>query len=48
VEIKGSSRPFLAEKIWITSNISPVMWYPMLDEETLAALMRRLEVTEFV
>lgn len=48
VEIKGSSRPFLAEKIWITSNISPVMWYPMLDEETLAALMRRLEVIEFV
>lgn len=47
VEIKGSSKPLKAEKIWITSNISPVMWYPMLDEETLSALMRRLVVTEF-
>lgn len=47
VEIKGSSKPLAAKKIWITSNISPVVWYPMLDEETLAALMRRLVVTEF-
>jgi len=47
VEIKGSSKPLIGKKIWITSNISPVMWYPMLDEETLAALMRRLIVTEF-
>jgi len=47
VEIKGSSRPLLAENIWITSNLSPVMWYPMLDEETLAALLRRMEIIEF-
>jgi len=47
VEIKGSSRPLVAKKIWITSNISPEVWYPLLDEETLAALMRRLEVVEF-
>lgn len=47
VEIKGSSKPLKAKKIWITSNISPVMWYPMLDEETLSALMRRLIVEEF-
>lgn len=47
VEIKGSSKPLKAEKIWITSNISPEMWYPLLDSETLAALMRRLTVTEF-
>jgi len=47
VEIKGSSRPLRAKKIWITSNLSPVMWYPLIDEETLAALMRRLQVIEF-
>lgn len=47
VEIKGSSRPFVSEKIWITSNISPEAWYPLCDPETMAALMRRLEVTEF-
>lgn len=47
VELKGSSRPLNAKKIWITSNLSPVMWYPMIDEETLAALMRRMVVTEF-
>jgi len=47
VEVKGSSKPLVAKKIWITSNLSPVMWYPMLDEETLAALMRRMVVTEF-
>ena len=47
VEIKGSSKPLVAKKIWITSNICPTVWYPMIDEETLAALMRRLVVTEF-
>lgn len=47
VEIKGSSKPLVAKKIWITSNISPLMWYPLIDEETLAALMRRLVVEEF-
>jgi len=47
VEIKGSSRPLVAKKIWITSNIGPADWYPLVDPETLAALMRRLIVTEF-
>lgn len=47
VEIKGSSRPLLAKKIWITSNIPPEEWYPMCDPQTLAALMRRLQVTDF-
>jgi len=47
VEIKGASKPLKAKKIWITSNICPTVWYPMLDEETLSALMRRLTVTEF-
>ena len=47
VEIKGSSRPLVAKTIWITSNISPQQWYPDADAETVAALMRRLDVTEF-
>jgi len=47
VEIKGSSRPFNASRIWITSNVRPELWYPGLDEATLDALMRRLTVEEF-
>jgi len=47
VEIKGSSRPLLAEKIWITSNIPPEEWYPELDLETRSALRRRMVVTHF-
>jgi len=47
VEVKGSSCVLSAEKIWITSNLSPDAWYPTLDEETRAALRRRLTVTHF-
>jgi len=47
VEIKGSSRPFDAERIWITSNIPVEQWYPLIDEETLAALKRRLNIIHF-
>lgn len=47
VEVKGSSTPLMAEKIWITSNIHPKDWYPELDEETKKALLRRLKITEF-
>lgn len=47
VEIKGSSRPLVASKIWITSNMDPRLWYPELDEETLNALLRRLTITHF-
>lgn len=47
VEVKGSSRPLLATKIWITSNLSPEMWYPEMDYATVQALMRRLNITEF-
>lgn len=41
VEVKGSSRPLAATKIWITSNLNPADWYPDLDEETMSALRRR-------
>jgi hypothetical protein len=47
VEIKGSSVPLLAESMWFTSNLHPRDWYPNLDEETLNALLRRLEITHY-
>lgn len=47
VEIKGSSIPLVAGKIWITSNVEPLWWYPDLDEPTRQALVRRLSITEF-
>jgi len=47
VEVKGSSRPLLAEVIWITSNLNPLDWYPDLDLETKEALIRRFNIVFF-
>lgn len=47
VEIKGSSVVFAATTIWITSNLDPRQWYPLADDATINALMRRLDVTHF-
>lgn len=47
VETKGSSRPLLAEKIWITSNINPRDWYNNVPQEQKEALLRRLIITQF-
>lgn len=48
VELKGSSTPLMARKVWITSNLPPSAWYPLLEQATLDALMRRFtEVIEF-
>lgn len=44
VEIKGSSVCLSAKKIWITSNISPRDWYPLIDQATFETLERRLDV----
>lgn len=44
VEVKGSSIPFKAKKIYITSNLDPRCWYPDLDQETKDALLRRLNI----
>lgn len=44
VEIKGSSTVLKTKKFWITSNLSPREWYPDIDEETMKALLRRMEV----
>jgi len=48
VEIKGSSTVFKAEKIWFTSNLHPRAWYKDVDEVTIDALMRRMEVIEML
>lgn len=48
VEIKGSAVPLCAKNIWFTSNIHPRDWYPELDQETQAALLRRLNITHYV
>jgi len=45
VECKGSQLPLKSKRWWITSNISPDAWYPLLDEETRLALLRRLTLT---
>lgn len=47
VEVKGSSTCLNAKKVWITSNLSPEQWYPDADAVTVAALMRRLNITHF-
>lgn len=44
IETKGSGCSLMAEKFWITSNLHPKDWYPMVDEETKQALFRRLKI----
>lgn len=48
VEVKGSSTVLKAERFWITSNLHPRMWYPGLDDATLDALLRRIEIINMV
>jgi len=47
VELKGSSLPLSALKFWITSNLPVYKWYPDVDQATVDALKRRLEIKEF-
>jgi len=47
VEIKGSATVLKATKIIFTSNLHPKDWYPLLDVDTLNALLRRLTVVHF-
>ena len=47
VEVKGSSTVYRARCVWVTSNLDPRKWYPDVDEETLRALLRRMDITEF-
>lgn len=48
VETKGGAKPLLAEEFWVTSNIDPRNWYDSINEEQKRALLRRMQVTEFV
>lgn len=48
IEVKGSTQVFRAEEFWLCSNLHPKEWYPNLDKATLDALLRRMEITEFV
>lgn len=48
VEIKGATVPLKANKIWITSNIDPRLWYiGKATPEQIQALMRRIQITHF-
>ena len=42
VEVKGFTVPLMATEFWITSNLSPMDWYPEAKEEQVLALDRRL------
>lgn len=48
VECKFGACILAATDVWITSNVRPEEWYPELDEPTRRALLRRLEITEFI
>lgn len=48
VELKGSATALCVTKYWFTSNLHPRDWYPGLDEATLEALLRRLEIIEII
>jgi len=45
IEVKGSATVLSATTIWITSNLNPEDWYPAIDHDTRAALLRRLSIT---
>jgi hypothetical protein len=44
VDVKGGSVPFVARRIYITSNVHPRMWYPLISQNEVrwAALHRRV------
>jgi len=46
VETKGSGQPLAYKKLWITSNIHPLHWYPDGKKSQIDALMRRIVVVE--
>lgn len=47
-EIKGFSVPLKATEFWITSNLNPRDWYKDITDEQKQALLRRMDVTQFV
>lgn len=48
VPYKGGHTPFLAQKIYITTNIHPKKWYDWSDrQEQYAALIRRISIVKW-
>jgi len=47
VEAKHGAVCLRAKNIWITSNLHPRDWYPDLDQGTIDALIRRLNIVIF-
>lgn len=47
LQVKGSSVPSSIRRVWITSNLHPRDWYPVLDVSTYDALKRRLIITQY-
>lgn len=47
IETKGGGCVLKATKFWVTTNVHPVDWFPLLDRKRLAALLRRLVITVF-
>lgn len=48
VETKGSTVELHATNFWITSNLSLEECYPLISEEQMKALKRRLNITKFI
>lgn len=48
VPVKGAFVNWCPTKIYITSNISPYEWYPLADNYSRAALMRRFDLVQAV
>lgn len=48
VECKFGACTFRAKNIWITSNLSVRQWFPEIDDRTLDAITRRMEIIEFL
>lgn len=46
IENKGSSRQFLAKRIWITSSESPAQMFENMSGEDVSQLIRRIDVIE--
>lgn len=43
VEVKGGSVQFVAKRVYVTSNLSPELWYPEATPEQHAAIRRRFK-----
>lgn len=47
IDTKGGATSLKATRIWITSNVNPDDWYPDANEETKAAIRRRMTIVHY-